>query len=236
MKDLFSFFTRIPIRGDLVRASKQVYLLNLLGFIISLVPFAVYQLTFRFLPRELTPLIVLISIFSITGLIHIDGLSDLADGIVKKGDKESKIKALKDVNTGVAGTMFVLFDLLGIYLAIYTFHGSFLDSLAFFSISEISAKTSMLSGIAFFKAPDLGLSHIFKSNYKSWYFPIGIMTILPFFILFSWSILISLSGILIGLLVGLISVRNFGFVNGDAIGAMNEISRVTTMWILCIIL
>ncbi len=236
MKDLFSFFTRIPINGDLERASKQVYLLNVLGFVISLVPFTIYQVTVRFLPKELSSLLTLISMFLIIGLIHLDGLSDFADGIVKKGDRDSKIKALKDVNTGIAGTSFVLFDILAIFLAIYTFHGSFLNSLAFFSVSEISAKTSMLSGLAFFNAPDNGLAHVFKMNYRNWYLPIAIISIAPLFLLIHWLILVSLIGIAIGLLVGYISIRNFGFVNGDAIGAMNEISRAAVMWILCIIL
>ena len=51
----------------------------------------------------LVSLLVVTSIAIITGIHHADGLADFADGLMVKGSKEKKLKAMKDVSTGSAG-------------------------------------------------------------------------------------------------------------------------------------
>lgn len=236
MKDLFSFFSRIPVKGDIIRASRQVYLLNWFGFLISLVFFLVFEISKMFLPKLMVSFLTVLSIFAVIGLIHIDGLTDFADGVMKKGDINAKIKALKDVNTGVAGNFLIFVDVLGVFIAVYIFNGTFLNALEFFTVSEMSAKTSMIGGIALFKTPTDGLAAVFKNNYRDWYMPVAIISILPLYLVYGNVIFFSLIGLLISIIIGFIAYKNFGFVNGDSLGAMNEISRIATMWSLCIIL
>lgn len=236
MKDLLSFFTRIPVKGDLTKAAQQVYLLNLMAFLISILIFLIYDFSRRYIPILFSTLITIFSIYAVFGLLHLDGLADFADGVMKKGSREDKIRALKDVNTGISGTFSVVMIILGLFVAIYSFHGNFLNTLGFFSISEISAKTSMITGIAFFKVPENGLAKIFKDFYKSWYLPFSIVSVMPLFFIFHYYILAIGIGFLVALVIGNVSMNNFGFVNGDSLGSMNEVSRVLTMWLLCIIL
>jgi cobalamin 5''-phosphate synthase/cobalamin synthase len=236
MRDLLSFFTRIPMKGDIFKAAEQIYLLNLMAFLVSIIIFFIYELSKEYLPALFSSFITLLSIYSFFGLLHLDGLADFSDGMMKNGSTEEKIRALKDVNTGISGTFSSVMIILGLFIAIYSFHGNIIDSLGFFSISEISAKTSMITGIALFRSPEAGLAKIFKDSYKPWYLPVSIFSILPLFLIFHIYLFAIFIGILISLIVGKISMKNFGFVNGDTLGAMNEISRVLTMWSLCFIL
>ena len=43
------------------------------------------------------------SIALMTGIHHTDGLADFADGLMTKGSKEKKRKAMKDLSVGSAG-------------------------------------------------------------------------------------------------------------------------------------
>jgi len=51
----------------------------------------------------------------------------------------------------------------------------------------------------------------------------------------SWKIWLDVfAGGVISIIIGLISLKNFSYVSGDSLGAMNEISRVVTMWLMCL--
>ena len=56
-----------------------------------------------FLDPLIVSLLVVASIAVITGIHHIDGLADFADGLMTRGTKEKKRKAMKDLSTGSAG-------------------------------------------------------------------------------------------------------------------------------------
>jgi len=233
MRTLLSFFTRIPVGGSEEHPGK-LYLLIIVAAIISLFPVAIFLLTYRFLPRTLVSILSIISIYGVTGLIHVDGLADFSDGIMKKGTREEKVKAMKDVNTGIAGIFSVVLVLLGEFYAISTIRISLFSILSFFLVSEISAKFSMLVGLTVFKAPDAGLAHDFKLGTKKYDAPIFLLISLPI-IMISWKIWLDVfAGGVISIIIGLISLKNFSYVSGDSLGAMNEISRVVTMWLMCL--
>jgi adenosylcobinamide-GDP ribazoletransferase len=233
MKSLLSFFTRIPVH-NVNKEPAHLYLLVVVSALIALFPLAVFLVTFRFLPRVLVSILSLISIYAVTGLLHIDGLLDFADGIMKKGTKEEKIKAMKDVNTGAAGIFLLLMVILAEFYAINTFEIQTYMIVLLFLVSEISSKFSMLVGLTFFPSPDSGLANFFKGKVKKYDIPIFLVISLPI-ILISWKIWLDiLAGGAISIAIGFISMQNFSFVNGDSLGAMNEISRAVTMWLICL--
>ncbi|MEM0128232.1 MAG: adenosylcobinamide-GDP ribazoletransferase [Thermoplasmatales archaeon] len=234
MKSLLSFFTRLPIDGRIETASSTIYLIGVIALIIGLVPFVMYVVIGRFVPRTVLTLILLLSIYFLTGLLHLDGLADFSDGVMKKGGRDQKVRALKDVNTGVAGIFAVITVLLSEFYAINSLKLSLLGVLTFFVVSEISSKVSMISGLTFFKVPETGLAHEFKKGFKWYYMPLSLIIIAPTAAVFGFQLLNVLAGVIISLIIGEISYHNFGFVNGDSLGAMNEISRAVTMWLICL--
>jgi len=232
MLSLISFFTNIPSKGTLEKASKEVFLLPLIALIISL-PAAFIFYYLYFIPLMLRAIMGIFIIYAINGLLHLDGLADFSDGIMVKGSREKKIKALKDINTGIAGSFSVIFVLLIEIFSLYSIKISLINVLSFFIISEFSSKFSMLSGLLN-KAQGEGLGAIFQKNFKKWFLVIAILITIPFFFLFKFNYLFSFTGFIISIIISLICKKNFGMVNGDCLGAMNEISRAITMVILCL--
>ncbi|MDP8011815.1 MAG: adenosylcobinamide-GDP ribazoletransferase [Thermoplasmata archaeon] len=234
MLSLISFFTNIPSKGSLENASKETYLLPIIALIISLPSAIVFYFLF-FLPSIIRAVIGILFIYAINGIIHLDGLADFSDGIMVKGPKDKKIKALKDVNTGIAGLFSVLFVILLEIFSLYSIRISLLNVLSFFIISEFSAKFSMSLGLIN-RPQGEGLGAIFQKNFKKWFLVIAILITLPFFLLFHYYYFFSFVGFLISLIISKICKKNFGMVNGDCLGAMNEISRSITMVVLCSVL
>lgn len=236
MRSLISFFTRIPMKGEMESASSTIYLLTVVALIIAAIPVIIFVIFNKILPKVLISLILLVSIYSVTGLLHLDGLADFSDGVMKKGNREEKIRALKDVNTGIGGTFSVIIILLSEFLALNYIKFNLFDISALFFISEVSSKLSMISGLTFFKAPDEGLAHLFKLGIKRYFIIIAIILTTPLLLIYGILYLSIFAGIIVSFITGFISIRDFGFVNGDALGAMNEISRAVTMWLVCLVL
>ncbi len=234
MRSLISFFTRIPAEGDVERASRSIYLITVVAIIIALFPAVIYLVLGKFIPRILISIILLVSIYAVTGLLHLDGLADFSDGIMKKGSRDEKVRVLKDVNTGIGGTFSVVIVIMIEFYAIDSIRFNLLEILTFFLISEISAKLSMLTGLISFNTPEQGLAHEFKIGAKWYYLIVAIVLTSPLLIIFRMAYFNIFAGLLISLIIGYISTKNFGFVNGDTLGAMNEISRAVTMWLICL--
>ncbi len=231
---LMGFFSKIPGKNDIKKAAEVSYLIPLIGIIFGII-FSLLGIVLDFLPKPIFSVFMVILIYLILGLLHLDGLADFSDGIMVKGDREKKIRALKDVNTGIAGTFSVVSVIIIEIFSIFTLKLNYYSIFAFFIISELSAKFSMFFGLWEKYYPG-GLGEIFFKNFKPYYIIIGILYTSPFYFIFGYIYLISFTGIIISIIIKYISLNNFGFVNGDVIGAMNEISRSITMVILCLVL
>jgi adenosylcobinamide-GDP ribazoletransferase len=234
MLSLISFFTKIPAQGSLEKASRETFLLPLIALIISVPAGSIFYI-FIFLPSLIRALFGIITIYVINGLIHIDGLADFSDGLMAKGSTEKKIKAMKDVNTGIAGTFSVVIIILIEIFSLYSLRTSLFNIFGFFIISELSAKFSIMGGLMNSPRGE-GLGSHFQRNFKWWFIPLGIILTLPLIFAFQFYYFISFLGFPVSILISYISKKNFGMVNGDCIGAMNEIARSITMVVLCLVL
>src|SRR5688500_2664616 len=119
---LFSFLTIIPTSKesvfDLNIIAKHMHYFPLCGGIIGLIVGLVSLFSSTFLPQYLSSFIVLVTFVIITGVHHIDALADFADGIMKKGDRESKRKGMSDPYVGSAGTTALVINFIGLYIEI----------------------------------------------------------------------------------------------------------------------
>ncbi len=218
MKSLISFFTRIPAEGDVEKAAEEAYLLPLIGALIAIPAGASFYLINKY--SEISALASLAVIYLISGLIHVDALADFADGIYARS-----LKAMKDVNTGVAGTFAVSFILIGILYVLSNFNPkSFYEALTFFLAAEVGAKMTMVTMLTFSKPLGNGLGRIFIERMTRKKFLFSLLLSLAL----AQNIFVLLS-LPIGFIMKNISEKIFGGVNGDCIGASNEISRLVIM-------
>ena len=101
---IFSFLTIIPMSdSNLNSIAKNMYLFPIVGIVIGLVIGSLGYGLSLYLEPLVVSLLVVASLAVITGIHHTDGLADFADGLMTKGSKEKKRKAMKDLSVGSAG-------------------------------------------------------------------------------------------------------------------------------------
>jgi len=237
---VFSFLTIIPTsRGsiiDLNVIAKNMHYFPLCGGIIGLIVGLVALISSIFLPQYFSSLIVLVTLAIVTGFHHIDALADFADGIMKKGDRQSKRKAMSDPYVGSAGASALIINFIGLYIAVLNFESPIKLFYALI-VAEIISKYVMVMQASIGASAWSGLSSPFTVEMKK-------RTKVTISIIITVALIFVIEGIMglltlgiviiIGLIILLISYKNFGGVSGDVFGASNEISRLSALLILSI--
>ena len=224
--DLISFFTRIPAEGDLERVAKQLWALPLLALLTSALPMALLLLKI-----PLRNVFALIALYATIGLIHLDGLADFSDGLMAKGDARVKLKAMKDVNVGIAGIFAVIVVIL---LQIEALR--FVPFYALF-LAELNSKFSILLSLSVKKPLGEGLAKFFMDRFDKKQFFVGFgiyITLMATVAFYDRIALISALSLIASLLTIKIALNNFKGLNGDCIGAVAEITRTSSL-VLCAI-
>lgn len=227
MRNILPFLTRIPVKGDFERARNELWAFPLVALISSALPTLILYLN---LP--LANLLALLALYWTIGLLHLDGLADWADGIMVKGDRERKIEVMKDVNTGIAGLFAVVMVLL---IQVYS-----LQLLPFYALfmAELNSKYAMLLALATKRPLGKGLGAYFMEGMNGRQLALG--TILYVLlglsvVLFEPEALVGSLGLLFGAYVVRLSLKDFGGLNGDCIGAVAEITRAGTLLIMALV-
>ena len=113
----FQFLTRlylpINVEWDTANLRRSLMWFGLVGAFIGVILAGAMTLFNRFdlIPAVAAIIILLIWIF-ITGGMHIDGISDMADGFFSMRDKEKTLEIMKDSHVGAFGVITIVFLLL----------------------------------------------------------------------------------------------------------------------------
>jgi len=209
-----------------------MYVFPIVGIVIGLLIGSFgFGLSF-FLDPLLVSLLVVSSIAIITGIHHADGLADFADGLMVKGSKDKKIKAMKDLSTGSAGIVGLVLYLVGLIITISLMNG--FDLFKAILISEILAKFSMVLMASLGNSASLGSNspfvQIMKDKKK-----LGaafVIMLIPVIVIGETTGLVML-GVTVTLTLFLLalSTRSFGGITGDVLGATNELSRLASLMV-----
>jgi adenosylcobinamide-GDP ribazoletransferase len=107
----FGFLTTIPVgfrQEDLDSLVSHMWVFVLVGASIGLLVGGVsYALVFtphlnNFVQAGLT----LVALYALTGFMHLDGLADVGDGLLKHGSIQERLRVIKDPYIGVGGISF----------------------------------------------------------------------------------------------------------------------------------
>jgi len=224
VRNILPFLTRVPIKGDFEKAREGLWAFPLVAVVSSALPMLVL-----YLRLPLSNVLAVIALYFTIGLLHLDGLADFADGVMVKGERERKIKAMKDVNTGIAGLFAVVMVLL---LQVYS-----LGLAPFYAIflAELNSKFMMLLALGTKRPLGEGLGAYFMEKMNRKQLVAGVilyvLLLLPV-VLYEPRSIASLLGILAGVYTVRLSLKNFGGLNGDCIGAVAEITRAGTLLVM----
>ncbi|MDR0887971.1 MAG: adenosylcobinamide-GDP ribazoletransferase [Candidatus Methanoplasma sp.] len=193
------------------------------------------------------------AVFVLSKFLHFDGLADFGDGIVVSGDREKHIRALKDSRVGAGGVAFALIVTL-ISFGFLSSIGGLFAIVAVIAVVEIFAKNAMVATAAFGE-PGNGMAseQVRQTDINSLLFStilsVG-LAVASFFVLGIIALVITgatpfeshtiISAIVAivasaavsigtGFLMSKIANKNFGYVNGDVLGAANEVGRALAL-------
>jgi adenosylcobinamide-GDP ribazoletransferase len=230
---VFSFLTIFPSsNATLENIAKYMYVFPIVGIAIGLLIGSFgFGLSF-FLDPLLVSLLVVSSLAIITGIHHADGLADFADGLMVKGSKDKKIKAMKDLSTGSAGIVGIVLYLIGLIITISLTSG--FDLFKAILISEILAKFSMVLMASLGNSASLGSNSPFVKimKDKKKLSVAFIIMLIPVMMIGETTGLVML-GVTLTLTIFLlaISTRSFGGITGDVLGATNELTRLASLMV-----
>lgn len=194
------------------------------------------SMEFLHLNSFFTAAIVYAFLMIITGYNHLDGVMDMADGVMVHGEPEKKIMVMKDSSVGAGGvaTLFLVASLTiaGLY-NILDYH--FILGIM---ICEMSAKTSLLTTALLSKplTPGIGSYFMNETNLGNYLLSTAIVLIIGY--LFAGYVgLFGVVGAMIsGLIIALVARRNFVLANGDVLGMSNEVGRLFSLLFMAVAL
>ena len=230
---VFSFLTIIPTsNSNLDFIAKHMYLFPIVGIVIGLIIGSLGYGLSLYLEPLVVSLIVVASLAVITGIHHTDGLADFADGLMTKGSKEKKRKAMKDLSVGSAGIFSIVLYAIGVIIALSLSSG--MELFKIILLSEIMAKFSMVLMAGLGNSASIGSNSPFMDSMKDKkrLLIAGIITIIPLIVIGEMNgLIVFASGIILTMFLVGLSTKSFGGITGDVMGASNELTRLSSLLI-----
>ena len=244
--------------------AKNFHLAPVVGFIVGFIAGVFGYFLGLLLPQIIVGFLVLYIILRISGFHNVDGLFDLGDGLMVIGPPERKIEVMHDVNIGVGGLLLGFFILIITGIAIGEVEEEYLIPAVV--VAEMGGKMVQMGSISFgrsSKTPVAGAFHEFV-NKKTFTkgLAISFLILTPFLLLFEnieifkeegthflneWDqfcyedLLVFMGVFLLGIFSVMILMirtahKHFDAVTGDVAGASNEITRMTILLLIIIML
>ena len=238
IQSVLAFLTILPVgkqNQDIYYIAKNMYLFPVAGLVIGSIVGAMALGISDFLHPLLTGFLITGALVILTGVHHTDALADFADGLMAKGGKEVKHKAMLDPAVGSAGVATLVMYFAGM---IIVFNIGFGSSLAIFTsiiTAEVIAKYVMVllanRGISAWEGFSSPFIAAMKDRYKM-IVATGIMVAIVWFASSYAGFIALIISLMLAQLLKYISSKSFGGVSGDVLGASNEITRLSSFIVL----
>ncbi len=191
------------------------------------------------LPPGLVAAMVLLAHVALSGAFHLDGLSDTFDAIAKRGEREEKLRAMKDGRSGAAGVSALVLSVLLKYLLLATLAELYPEAFYFaLFMMPVYSKWTMAAAMFYGKpARPEGLGRIFIEGAGAREFAVATLAVFAIMTV-SAAYLGSLvphkhllNALSLAVLFAFMSVMlrlfnsQFGGLSGDTLGALGELSE-----------
>ncbi len=232
MKSGFGWLSTIPVgisMEGIDALMRHVYVFPVVGMVLGAILGATAFIATLALPSNLVAIIVILVIYKLCGINHIDGLADFGDGVIAHGTLEKKISAMKDVNLGTGGGVFIAVLLLATFAIVSDLPTALLP-LALL-VAEVSAKEAMIAFAAYSQVLQKGFGQIMieKTTVKEFAIGLVISAIICATALGPLGLVMLAASQGAALYMVQVAKKNFGGATGDGIGATNEVARVVAL-------
>lgn len=245
----FQFFTVLPVHKEIPLTKTTITgmfaFLPWVGAIMGgLVAASIYALTEWTTSSDMLLAFVVVALFALfTGGLHLDGFIDMGDAYFSYRDREKRLEILDDPRVGAFGVMSVLFLVLGKFVVLHELFVQ--ERLELWTLVFIPLLTRV--GMIFYFisvkcSKEKGLAYFFRTQIK----PDVLTSLLIVSLIISLTIVVYVTGslvvplILIAVLVVAFlmfrqfTLRNFGGVSGDLLGASIEGMEVV-LWVMLLL-
>lgn len=237
----FQFLTRlylpINVEWDTANLRRSLMWFGLVGAFIGVILAGAMTLFNRFdlIPAVSAIIILLIWIF-ITGGMHIDGISDMADGFFSMRDKEKTLEIMKDSHVGAFGVITIVFLLLIKFEMLKEFI-VIEKNVWLLILPPTIARIAAGLVLSFYETTKKsGLGYTFHSSDPRIFWAIGfVVTLIISSILNIKSLIFIGIAILASNLMALWAKKKIGGLNGDIYGAIVETVEVIGMVFICVV-
>ena len=234
ISSVISFLTIMPSpkNVELDTVAKNMYLFPIAGAVIGLIVGAAGFGLSLFLEPLIVGLLLTGSIVIITGIHHTDALCDFADGMMVKGTKEKKLKAMRDPAVGSAGVITIVLYAGGMIMALSMMKG--FELFQAILLSELLAKFVMVLQANRGSSAWQGLSSPFTQSMKDKkkLGVAGALAIIPIVLVGGIiGVIVIATGVGLSFVLLVAANRSFGGISGDVFGATNELVRLSSLLI-----
>ena len=238
IQSVLAFLTILPVgkqNQDIYYIAKNMYLFPVAGLVIGSIVGAMGLGISDFLHPLLTGFLITGALVILTGVHHTDALADFADGLMAKGSKEVKHKAMLDPAVGSAGVATLVMYFAGMIIVFNIGFGSNLAIFTSIITAEVIAKYVMVllanRGISAWEGFSSPFIAAMKDRYKM-IVATGIMAAIVWFASSYAGFIALIISLMLAQLLKYISSKSFGGVSGDVLGASNEITRLSSFVVL----
>jgi adenosylcobinamide-GDP ribazoletransferase len=230
----FQFLTIVPLpfalrceEEDLGRSMTYFPLVGLaIGALLAGTDFLLAPL----LPRGVGDLLLIALLSVVTGGLHLDGLSDVCDGLAARGSRERFLEVMKDSRVGAVGAVALVLGLGLKYQALLAVPLQYKRAvLLFFPLVARFAQVQMTVGATRARKDGLGSAFVGGAGLPQFVLAYA-MTLLAAYLL------LGMNGIYCALLLFLLtwgikywSHQRLGGITGDVIGCASELNEIACL-------
>lgn len=229
-RDVISFLTVIPAGGGTIEgAARSSYLFPLAGLVVGAIAGGLGWLASGYVDPLVAGVLVAAGLAVVTGMHHLDGLADFADGLMASGTARRRISAMRDKATGAAGVSSVVLCIAFVVAALSQRSGA--ELLLAVVISEVAAKYAMVVAAYLGRPAAKGGGALFCGAVDGkrlgvataiWLVPVLALGVLP-------AALPVVAAVGTAAILVAVSSRAFGGITGDVLGSVNEIGRAAAL-------
>ncbi|MHC1625610.1 MAG: adenosylcobinamide-GDP ribazoletransferase [Methermicoccaceae archaeon] len=240
----FGLLSTIPVKTMGLSIAERMYLFPIIGGVLGLLIGGGFVVISMVLPPALTAFTTLTLIYLLCGFNHLDGLADFGDGAMVHGDSKRKLSAMKDTIVGVGGVGTIMIYLIGMYSAVYILstwvpNGEGIRGVLIVGgillSSEVAAKHAMVVCAALGSPLGEGMGNMFvkKTGMSQAALSLLIASLIAFMVAGVGGLIAIAGGFAGGGIVAWRARVHFNGINGDVMGAANEVGRLTAL--ICVI-
>lgn len=173
-----------------------------------------------------------LAVFLVTGINHLDGLTDLADGLAVHGTETERVEAMRDSALGVGGLLSGALVVLGLFAVGWELTGLQWTAVGVVVAAEVAAKLAMLVVLVRGTPRHEGLGSALADDASPRSLAVGALLAAPAALL-TWpgpaSAVALATGVVVALVVQSLATSRLGGISGDVLGATNEVARLAAL-------